>query len=895
MTNDFEGIFIELMSSSAAEPPPPHVAFGCINTRIDSLKACLRALRVLRLLLSFDFAADVSITVFQLADVTSVLTHFFNMESELPVRSSSDAESLSHQSFQKGKNTEAKPQPTAPWLRLRRAQILRELNLRNRARTKEERSAVLKMPEPPPETGLLRTDLIEMRIENVSFNYRPNQKLLENVGLLHVPLGKIECPCYAKQNQLLLWTWVLIRNTFLRLIASRLLPEKGEIFVPTHLNLTYGAPDNSDLDVVKGVLRLLNIFPDPNSRTPGEQVLSMARLIALALVGSAYAACESGSCDADDTELMQVDINQVHQKDAAAQMASLIERAFAGVRGKGRSPTAASIINEAFGNVTEDGGYLLGNIKADATWEECTRIDWNEVAKFDDEEGKLSPYSVERMLKELHLQACLDGESDWAKDDTCKAVKAALEVSTELSHDPFEPLFANFSVVAWGKYPSWVKDTVVDLDYSKPMPVKAKVKDPKGVIGYAICDLLRVILTQSADQMSTGTCSYVASLAALSHKAPAKLIKLAVRLFWTGMITPKVGKACDGIYHQQPGLVPFKSGYGWIPSFYQNGGSASCAGSAMDCATSQGRPQQNAALTFSWTQYLISTWMKENWGYCQKDGVRSGLTYPGQDDYEAAMATRNQGGWYNSMFWECANFIDPEGGSCKLLVNPNTCVLGEFEVCEKKWSLEPAFEVQSEVWEPLVVKYRTEAWMQGAVSYSEQEKYVIPKLHEAFAEKPLLRDYLEFLQSLANKTGESVFEINEVSGPPFPSFTEELLKQTCEAYTNLLVIDATVLQVAFSNPGIIQQARDQDLPLFGNFGLPSVSYGCNHAVYLQSCDFKKDLFKIWTWGTTVTLSKRMLLGWPAAQRGYPTRAGASWTWNTGAICASVTADQITVD
>ena len=41
-----------------------------------------------------------------------------------------------------------------------------------------------------------------------------------------------------------------------------------------------------------------------------------------------------------------------------------------------------------------------------------------------------------RMLKELHLQACLDGESDWAKDDTCKAVKAALEVSTELSHDP---------------------------------------------------------------------------------------------------------------------------------------------------------------------------------------------------------------------------------------------------------------------------------------------------------------------------------------------------------------------------------------------------------------------------------------------------------------------------
>ncbi len=88
------------------------------------------------------------------------------------------------------------------------------------------------------------------------------------------------------------------------------------------------------------------------------------------------------------------------------------------------------------------------------------------------------------------------------------------------------------------------------------MPVKVNLTHPKGVCGYAICDLLRVpcrerwkqvrniidislfrhwlmchmvipcfivytetILTQSANQMMTGTCSYVASLAALSRKA----------------------------------------------------------------------------------------------------------------------------------------------------------------------------------------------------------------------------------------------------------------------------------------------------------------------------------------------------------------------------------------
>lgn len=55
-----------------------------------------------------------------------------------------------------------------------------------------------------------------------------------------------------------------------------------------------------------------------------------------------------------------------------------------------------------------------------------------------------------------------------------------------------------------------------------PSSSEVTLKFPKGVIGYAVCDLLRVILTQSADQMSTGTCSYVASLAALASTFAAE-------------------------------------------------------------------------------------------------------------------------------------------------------------------------------------------------------------------------------------------------------------------------------------------------------------------------------------------------------------------------------------
>eukprot|EP00913_Durusdinium_trenchii_P021438 g20148.t2 len=395
----------------------------------------------------------------------------------------------------------------------------------------------------------------------------------------------------------------------------------------------------------------------------------------------------------------------------------------------------------------------------DATWQKCTSINWTKVATLNTVEGKLELPSVKAMLQELELEKCWC-PSDVCNDDTCKAVRAAIDVATLLANSEYDPVFANYSVTSWGYYPSWVIGSVMGLDYSLPLPLLVNLKFPKGVIGYAVCDLLRVILTQSADQMSTGTCSYVASLAALTRAsaartganpvgsvtlisrghAPAKIIKVATRLFWTGMITPSLGLPCEGILHQQPGLVPFKTSTGYAPDFYSSAEGGQCFGNAGDCKMGAGRPQQKLG---------------------------------------------NQGGWYNSMVWECKNLLDiHEDSSCHLVMNP------------------------------------------------------------------------------------------------------EELKKVCKAKINMLIIDATVLQIAFSNPEIIYQLRVQGLPAFGNYGLPAKSYGCNHAVYLESCDEEANKYRIWTWGTTVELTKEILLGYPTTQR-FPDAPGSHVpAWNTGALCAA---------
>merc|ERR1712151_364261 len=108
----------------------------------------------------------------------------------------------------------------------------------------------------------------------------------------------------------------------------------------------------------------------------------------------------------------------------------------------------------------------------------------------------------------------------------------------------------------------------------------------------------------------------------------------------------------------------------------------------------------------------------------------------------------------------------------------------------------------------------------------------------------------------------------------------QMLDDTCKAHNNILMIDAIVLQFVgnfVSKKGTIYYK----------------SKGCNHAVYLQACDVERNNYVVWTWGTTVNLTREMILGWPVDQPDAPsTRPG--YTWNTGSVCGSITADQITI-
>merc|ERR1712216_1100164 len=111
-------------------------------------------------------------------------------------------------------------------------------------------------------------------------------------------------------------------------------------------------------------------------------------------------------------------------------------------------------------------------------------------------------------------------------------------------------------------------------------------------------------------------------------------------------------------------------------------------------------------------------------------------------------------------------------------------------------------------------------------------------------------------------------------------------------------IDATVLSFVMQFPEEAARLKSKRLPFFGNFVNKEgtafeKSKGCNHAVYLQTCDIKNNNYVVWTWGATVNLSKEIILGWPVDQPdAQKTRPG--YTWNSGSVCGSITADQITI-
>ena len=48
-------------------------------------------------------------------------------------------------------------------------------------------------------------------------------------------------------------------------------------------------------------------------------------------------------------------------------------------------------------------------------------------------------------------------------------------------------------------------------------------------------------------------------------------------------------------------------------------------------------------------------------------------------------------------------------------------------------AMEPAFELQQDIFQDKIIKYRSEAFEKGILGYNAQQEYVVPKLLEEFA------------------------------------------------------------------------------------------------------------------------------------------------------------------
>eukprot|EP00930_Biecheleria_cincta_P013357 TRINITY_DN11951_c0_g1_i2.p1 TRINITY_DN11951_c0_g1~~TRINITY_DN11951_c0_g1_i2.p1 ORF type:complete len:809 (+),score=134.74 TRINITY_DN11951_c0_g1_i2:116-2542(+) len=103
------------------------------------------------------------------------------------------------------------------------------LNRHRRELTKEYRAAAMKLPEPAPDEGLLRTDLMPIEFSGVSFGYGGGKFIFRDVTLL-VPQGKMIA---------LVGQHGMGKGTFLKLLGHRIFPSHGTIFVPTHLRILY--------------------------------------------------------------------------------------------------------------------------------------------------------------------------------------------------------------------------------------------------------------------------------------------------------------------------------------------------------------------------------------------------------------------------------------------------------------------------------------------------------------------------------------------------------------------------------------------------------------------------------------------------------------------------------
>jgi len=369
-----------------------------------------------------------------------------------------------------------------------------------------------------------------------------------------------------------------------------------------------------------------------------------------------------------------------------------------------------AIIDEAFSGVSwsthfSANGTLIpkGWASSVPSWERCSLINYSKSNCLATEGTFLCKETSEETLDVVdklglsecfHLQGSKMVKTLAAAERTplCQAVDAFLEAMAQLTKKyAAGPSFANAATVMWtndsfhglppntsvwkngGNNPSW-RAGGITVDYKVPTAMNTAIfhdlGEPWGVgnpnNAWAICDISRTVLQQSANQVGTSTCAPTSWLAAVSNAAPALALKFALEIFWTGTLRQLPRKPCmKGLYDLQPGLVPYGQ-----PGFKDK--CLKAGGNEGDCANAVGLPLNPVGLEFYWTQTLYSSYYAQytcdqgyhlNW----EGNVKDWKTIK---DWQGADFNLGEY-WCSSLMGPFSDTSDPK--TCKAQVNTMGC------------------------------------------------------------------------------------------------------------------------------------------------------------------------------------------------------------------------------
>jgi hypothetical protein len=460
---------------------------------------------------------------------------------------------------------------------------------------------------------------------------------------------------------------------------------------------------------------------------------------------------------------------------------------------------------------------------------------------------------VTRMIQDL-FPSCINNAED---NNTCKGIQALLDSFLALKDMGCAPEFRNY-LPAWT---NWRQNSTTCTSGSFN-PVTKEFSDPNGCNAFALCDILTIILTLSANQAMTGTCGTTAMLTVLSRAEPVRALQLATELLWSGTTRFLETPPCSYVYDMFPGVQPLPNPKATLEEACGKTPSNDCEefyGSMQDYVLERGpdySPKfiQNPGIQYMFTQAFATSYFQHVTGKCTPE--RNQLIKPdfsNSDEVQDSQGTNDA-----ALVYYCKGMTDDENYSCEMRT-PTEAV--------NPW---PSLDSTSaEYWFSMPYYVATSAdQIDGALN----QTISLDQVTDVNAQR-----YIEGLFCSINPTGEMTPSeiLNEASefsakhsqplgsGSSFltPRMTESMLNQACEEAN---VSDHGV--VVIMNAGPLHDGLNASVPqlcITGNEphcdGATDNYPTCNHAVVLLSCDIPNGKYKFWTYSREVELPKEVVL------------------------------------